>query len=236
MAEWKWHSTYAAGWVMSLIPSDMDGDGDTDILASDRKGEHAGTLWLENPGPGEALTRTWPEHRIGASGEEVMFLDQVDLDQDGFKDVLAAVQPRKIVLHQRRSRDGHLWRDHVIRIPETAGTAKAIRAADLDLDGKVDLVISCEHAEGNLSGVMWLSYKGSVMGPEWEAHDVSGSEGVKYDLVQTVDLDSDGDLDILTTEEASNLGVIWYENPTRRVGGQRASRPEPARHGMSSQP
>jgi hypothetical protein len=36
---------------------------------------------------------------------------------------------------------------------------------------------------------------------------------VKHDLLEIVDLDDDGDLDVITTEEAKNLGVIWYENP-----------------------
>ncbi|HOW19468.1 MAG TPA: dockerin type I repeat-containing protein, partial [Phycisphaerae bacterium] len=38
--------------------------------------------------------------------------------------------------------------------------------------------------------------------------------------VALVDLDGDGDLDVITTEEewppdSRGLGVIWYENPTR---------------------
>ena len=35
----------------------------------------------------------------------------------------------------------------------------------------------------------------------WELHDVSGPEGIKYDRLELVDLDEDGDLDILTCEE-----------------------------------
>jgi hypothetical protein len=31
-----------------------------------------------------------------------------------------------------------------------------------------------------------------------------------------VDLDNDGDLDVITTEEVKNLGVIWYENPSQK--------------------
>jgi len=34
-------------------------------------------------------------------------------------------------------------------------------------------------------------------------------------LLRAVDLDRDGDLDILGCEEADNLGVFWYENPAR---------------------
>ena len=43
--------------------------------------------------------------------------------------------------------------------------------------------------------------------------DVSGSVGVKFDLVELVDLDGDGDLDAITCEEVDNLGVFWFENP-----------------------
>ena len=48
---------------------------------------------------------------------------------------------------------------------------------------------------------------------EWSLQSISGVDGVKHDLVVPVDLDGDGDLDILTCEEVKNLGVIWYENP-----------------------
>ena len=48
---------------------------------------------------------------------------------------------------------------------------------------------------------------------QWDLQPISGVDGVKHDLVVPVDLDGDGDLDILTCEEVKNLGVIWYENP-----------------------
>jgi len=44
---------------------------------------------------------------------------------------------------------------------------------------------------------------------------VSGPEGIKYDRIELLDIDEDGDLDILTCEERAGLGVIWFENPTR---------------------
>ena len=52
---------------------------------------------------------------------------------------------------------------------------------------------------------------------DWAARDISGpEEGIKFDLIQLIDLDGDGDLDVLTCEERDNLGVIWYENPALR--------------------
>lgn len=212
--QWRWHPLRAAGWVMSLIPADMDGDGDADLLFSDRKGPRTGVYWLENPGAGG---RNWKEHRIGAAGREVMFLDEADLDADGLRDVLAAVRPREIHWFRRLDGSGRRWEQTVIAIPETAGTAKAVRAADLDADGRLEIVFSCERAFGTLEGVMYLarSRGASPAAAGWRAHSISGPEGTKFDLVEVLDLDGDGDPDVLTCEERDGLGVIWYENPLR---------------------
>ena len=72
---------------MTLASVDVDGDGDLDLLVSDRKGGNSGVLWLENPGT-DAVADNWPEHRIGAAGREVMFLDAADLDGDGQSEYL----------------------------------------------------------------------------------------------------------------------------------------------------
>jgi len=53
----------------------------------------------------------------------------------------------------------------------------------------------------------------------WESHELSGPEGSKFDRIELIDLDGDGDLDVLTCEEnyginSKGLGVIWYENPS----------------------
>ena len=44
---------------------------------------------------------------------------------------------------------------------------------------------------------------------------IAGPEGAKFDRIELVDLDDDGDLDLVTTEERDGLGVVWYENPVR---------------------
>jgi len=216
-AAWQWHPLLDVGWIMSLVLFDMDDDGDRDILATDRKGKTRGVFWLENPGPGPALAKPWPRHDIGGAGHEVMFLVPVTGDvADGLRNILVATKPRDILHLRRTARDTKRWWPQTIRIPDTAGTAKAVAFGDIDLDGRRDVVFTCEGAKGNLSGVMWLSYRKAPTDAVWDAHNISGPEGVKYDLVELVDLDADGDLDVLTCEEAANLGVIWYENPTRR--------------------
>ena len=202
LAAWKWHPLYTAGWVMTVDALDMDTDGDPDILVTDRKGDEQGCLWLENPGAGQE----WPLHRIAATGDEVMFADTVDRDGDGMLDIVTSVKPNIILFVRRTAPDGLSWETHEIPMPESAGRAKAGAAGDIDLDGKPDIVFTCEGADAGKSGVMWMSGGAS--------HDVSGPEGVKFDLAELLDLDGDGDLDVITCEERDNLGVFWYENPT----------------------
>lgn len=194
LAAWKWHPIRPVGWTMSIYTADMDGDGDLDILASDRKGAATGIFWLENP--------SWREHKVGAQGQEVMFIDHADFDGDGIRDIVAAARPRSIQIFSRGA-------TRTIDLPEWSATAKAVRVGDIDNDGKPDIVLSCENATGKLSGLLW--YSGAT--GQWT--DISGPEGVKYDLIELVDLDLDGDLDIITCEETANLGVIWYENPLK---------------------
>lgn len=206
---WRWHPLRPVGWIMSIQPLDMDGDGDLDILFSDRRGPRSGVYWLENPGKGARQTEPWTEHTIGSVGREVMFLDVADFDGDGRHDVIAAVKPYRTEVHLRRSKDGRAWSSQVIEWPaDRVGTAKAIRVADLNNDGRVDLLYSAEAAAGELRGVAWMDVSRGR-----RLHDVSGAPGVKYDLMELHDFDADGDLDILTTEEVDGLGVVWYENP-----------------------
>ncbi len=218
LSAWKYHFLCKAGWVMSLAAADMDGDGDLDVLVSDRRAAQRGCLWLENPGPGPAQTKPWKVHRIGPVGEEVMFLDWADLDGDRLADVLVPTFDRKLYFFRRKPGQAVSWEQHLLPFPERTGSGKAVRVADINLDGKPDLVVSCAHAGNKVSGIVWMSYRRSPADPEWDVHEISGPEGIKFDNLPLIDLDGDGDLDVISTEEQTGgrgLGVVWYENPTR---------------------
>ena len=59
--DWDYHTIGKAGWTMSLEPTDMDGDGDLDVLVADRE---AGAEWFENPGWGTVQKSPWQVHYI----------------------------------------------------------------------------------------------------------------------------------------------------------------------------
>ncbi len=213
---WQWHPLSEAGWIMSIIPSDMDGDGDTDLFYTDRKGALRGAHWLENPGEAKA---TWKKHSIGGESEELLFSSLADLDQDGLVDVVATAKDRRLLWWRRLDASGRSWTLQETEYPAGTARAKAVAVGDIDRDGLPDLVANCESATPPLQGVFWLRQSPGRPLEEWEPFGVSGPEGVKFDRIELVDVDGDGDLDILTCEEHHRvgdqrvgLGVVWYEN------------------------
>jgi len=200
LGEWSWKRLYEAEWIMSMRWVDMDGNGTDDLLFTDRKGKNRGCHWLTPDGQ---------LHTAGLRDYEVMFLDTGDLDGDGRIDIVCATKGGPIMRLERD--ESGAWTETPIPMPGKTGTGKGIGLGDMNGDGRTDIVFTCELAK-NLRGVMALMQKPDGSFAE---QDTGGLEGTKFDRIELVDLDRDGDLDVLTCEERDNLGVIWYENPLK---------------------
>lgn len=136
-----------------VATADFDADGDPDTaVVCDRPGS---VVWFDNPGDGRLVD---PEWRSGIHHGDVLALD---LDQDGHED-LVMVEPlfggpdyRGIYL--QRSVGPSQW-----GAPESHDTLRypaEIHAADLDADGDVDLVVSCE---GYFDDLQWIIIESGV--------------------------------------------------------------------------
>jgi hypothetical protein len=205
---WNQQLLRPAGWTMSLIAVDMDQDRDLDLLLSDRKGPRRGVFWLENPGTAEQdLSETWKEHAIGAEDHEVMFLTRGDFDADRRQDIVVMTLEGQAICFRRSEGNAPLWHTESIALPEGHRRGKGVAIGDVDRDGRADLVITTEDG-----CVAWRRSDPLPTSPTAKWFDIGGSVGYKFDRVELLDLDEDGDLDVLTCEERDNLGVVWYEN------------------------
>lgn len=235
VAAWAWHPLANVSWVMSIKLVDLNGDGHRDVLYTDKQGPGVGAWWLEHPGTADpsALTRPWKVHRLIPDSYKLsgtMFLALGDVDRDGLEDIVTTVdfprtspeQPdherRAILFLRRLDGSGLNWATHRIAVPPGTAQPKGVAIGDLDGDGRNELVLTSTGAEGELIGTYYLKWRQSPTESRWEAHNIAGAPGIKYDVVHLIDLDGDGDPDVLTNDEkegGGGLGVVWYENPVR---------------------
>ncbi|TWU27873.1 FG-GAP repeat domain-containing protein [Bythopirellula polymerisocia] len=212
----QWHVISPVGWLMSLWQRDMNQDGHTDLVISDRYGELRACRWLQNPGPGLPQQQPWQNHFMGGRDKEVLSMCLVDLDRDGLEDaIVAEVAPRLLYL-RRLEATGDRWESYEIHVRGNVGDSRAVAVGDINSDGRQDLALTTANSSGK-HAVVWLEYEDSPLKDQWRTHAISGNDaGEKYDRLELLDLDFDGDLDLLTCEERQGghgLGVVWYENP-----------------------
>lgn len=214
--DWKWHEISKVGWIMSILKEDMDADGDLDLVITDRNGDFRACRWLENPNDPELQKRPWKNHVIGAAGSEVMFMSIYDMNGDKSKEILVAERTTNTV--RIFSEADEKWDEKVIKLPAITGLAKSVEAGDINNDGVVDIVVSTNTLEKKKNGLVWLNGLKLNNPQEKDWLSISGIHKAKYDKVELIDIDQDGDLDILICEEnygenSEGLGVVWYENP-----------------------
>ncbi len=145
-------------------------------------------------------------------------LPPCDLERDGTHELLALRDdPQQLVRTyswQDQSRRWKLGRDISTAGNEAylaqLGPMKTAACGDLDGDGRQEIVVNAR------SGVFVMSAAGSGA---WTVTPVSMfGDGMKFDEVRLVDVNQDGSLNIVTTEEGHRLrvafgrglGLIWY--------------------------
>ena len=206
---WVYHSMGHAGWPMSIIAHDIDRDGDQDILLTDRNSDedHMGARWLENPG--SIWDQEWTSHfHNGLQGSRPGFMGMGDFNNDRVMDYTFSLWAE----NQLAILDGATNQLTVLGWPGlSTGDPKGNEVGDIDLDGDLDIVITFVKGE---VGVGWMNYTTYPFADDWTWNPIFDIHDGKFDQVILYDVDQDGDLDVLTTEEVQGLGVIWFENPT----------------------
>ncbi len=178
-------------WPEAIVAADLDADGDVDFAAvADWNAE---VSWFENDGSGQWLRHILDETPNTAAGYTV---EVVDVDADGFPDIVAAATSAGLVWYPNLAAGTFGGRTTLA----VAGDPRVVRAADLDADGDLDLVV------GGVAATRWLPNLGGTFGSE----ETVSESGEVWGLALG-DVDGDGDPDPVLARDHP-AGVVWLPN------------------------
>jgi len=210
LSSWQYHKVCDAGWIMSLEP--VDRNGHASVFVTDRKGSTRGVYLLEPP----LWTRT--DFELGKA--EYMFGHVVRTNENAVVGYAVATRNGQIQLYMDPVISGNSPQASYVPNPFGIINGKAVAFGRIDGDDVSDIVVThnnfADKADRGKHAVAWIRVQKDKDPKDWPAYDISGPEGKKFDRVELIDMDGDGDLDVLTCEEIDNLGVFWYENPLGR--------------------
>ena len=149
--QWELHRDWqldGATCPMQIV--DVNGDGRNDVIWG--KGHNYGLYWMEQ-GPPVGDSTTWVQHTIDESWSQVHAMTWTDLDGDGQGELITG---KRIWAHSGKDPGSadpafiyrYVWNettqtfDSQIIAEGKVGTGLFIRVADLNLDGRQDIVVA----------------------------------------------------------------------------------------------
>jgi hypothetical protein len=200
---WTRHSIFSAACgpdLLSLEAGDFDRDGDLDLVGNDSGSFHA--YLFENDG---TPSEPWSDRRF-PSGFDGGF---ADLDGDGWLDVLIGGPDA----WRQNDGAGFISSD---AYDLAGGSLQRQTAADLDQDGDPDLVYKGNYPD---LGLFWQEnltiHRSARLMPE---RVIDSAVNEAHDAV-AVDLDRDGDLDLVSVSEADDRIVLHRNDGSPGNGG-----------------
>lgn len=185
--------------AFSVYAADIDDDGDQDVVGAAGDGDQI--AWWSNNGGNPIL---WSQHTIRTGYDFAHEVYAHDLDEDGDMDVFGASTNLDLISWWRNDGGNPVqWTEQTIGA--NFDGAKSVRIADLDDDGDNDVIGACLYGH---DVTYWRNDGGDPI--TWTTCVIDDYlEGAHR--VQAVDLDEDGDLDVLAAGYLASQ-IVWYSN------------------------
>ncbi|MCK5785273.1 MAG: T9SS type A sorting domain-containing protein [Candidatus Sabulitectum sp.] len=197
---WAEHVVDSSLYGVAVYVEDINGDGFMDIV-----GVEVGPkkfTWWENV---DGTATSWIEHPLPESfSNSPSSVHAKDINGDGFMDIIGSdwAVGDDVFWWENLDGSGEAWTKHYVDNDFSA--ARYIRAADIDLDGYIDIFGAASSASDQV--VLWTNSDGS--GTEWIKSYVDDSFG-SAGMVCSGDINGDGYLDIAGSQYSGK--IAWWD-------------------------
>jgi len=182
----------------SVVVADLDGDGDTDIVAA----AAAEILWLENGGDGAVWTRRVVSNVVA----NALDVGVADVDGDSDVDVVSADFGSGVIYFHSNTGGGATFDTSTISTLVVG--AYSVDFADINKDGMLD-VFSCGWNGGGV--YVHTQAKDNAGNVAWITTEVAEEAADGANSVWADDINNDGAVDVVI---ALSPGTVeWFESP-----------------------
>jgi hypothetical protein len=189
--------------------ADLDGDGDLDFVCGGRVPPPERLYWFEYRGPDD-----WARHEVGRDYRSDVGLAVLDVDRDGRPDLVCSGVWYRNPGNPRQERFERMV------FAENAGGAHDVLAADVDGDGRMDVVMMGDDRKP-LNALCWFKIPADPRKP-WERHAIGPGVHGAITPAGAADIDGDGDLDVTRAdtwfENRDGKGRTWVPHPNLPMG------------------
>jgi hypothetical protein len=212
--------------VADVRPGDFDGDGKPDLLIGAFGWRKTGFITLLRNRTIDYAQPSLESHQVdGRSG--TVHVPTADLNGDGRLDFVALLaQEHETVVAYLNDGQGGFTPQTIYTAPHPNWGSSGIQLVDFDADGDLDVLVTNGDSFDDAlikpyHGIQWLENTG---GFPFTAHPIAAMAGVHR--AQAVDLDGDGDLDVVAcallgqTRRGSNVdlpSLVWLERTGRNT-------------------
>ena len=189
-----------ADGAYAVFAADMDNDGDMDIVSASYTDDTI--AWYENNG---ATNPSWSASNIATNVDGAIDIHVTDMDNDGDLDIVSVSDNDEIIAwFENDGATDPSWSKSTIDTRDDEWPS-AVYTGDMDNDGDMDIVV----ASYNDDTISWYENDGAS-DPSWSYESIATSADGAYDVF-VVDMDNDGDLDILSAARIDDT-IALYTN------------------------